>query len=533
MHCKFVGVEGSMSSLLNVLSTRLLLTWMMFLAIKSLPYSAFLRQQRLTRLFAIEPLSSLSNINYDKSSTKSEMIIISSQISSKSLDSVKHLKNQRPSVELIEFDHILLNPTTPLWVSFDKHSCMQYDGVYLEDMYLSGKTEINSFDTAKIWNKLIDERTSVFSPTNSIRPSTIKMGDGGALQRELDIAISIVHRASYLSRYLQHILLKDNNTINKDDKSPVTIADYAVQALIIDELSKNFPNDKFIAEENSKYLEHNALVREGVINSLSIASGRTWKESELFTTIDKGEYDAVDTSDQRIWVLDPVDGTKGFMRGEHYCIALALLQSGKPQLSVLGCPNLSLSRVIQGREINKIEETIMINGVNVFLPSSGCVFFAVDKRGAFARSSGMNLNGALEVSVSSKTTTEDLILCESVEATHGDRKVTTKVYDNMKLKHDYVRLDGQCKYCVVGSGAADGNMRLPPAGYIEKIWDHAPGSHFVTEAGGKVTDLNGNVLDFSKGRFLNEQVHSIVATNGLLHEPLVNAIHLAKRSVEK
>ena len=53
------------------------------------------------------------------------------------------------------------------------------------------------------------------------------------------------------------------------------------------------------------------------------------------------------------------------------------------------------------------------------------------------------------------------------------------------MSKDYVRLDGQCKYAIVGAGAAHGNMRLPPSGYIEKIWDHAPGVHFVTEAGGQ------------------------------------------------
>ena len=36
-----------------------------------------------------------------------------------------------------------------------------------------------------------------------------------------------------------------------------------------------------------------------------------------------------DGSAERVWVLDPVDGTKGFMRGEHYCIALALLVKGE------------------------------------------------------------------------------------------------------------------------------------------------------------------------------------------------------------
>jgi hypothetical protein len=74
---------------------------------------------------------------------------------------------------------------------------------------------------------------------------------GGYLQKELDISISIIHRASYLSRYLQHILIKNNilneGYFNKDDKSPVTIADFAAQALIIEKLSIEFPNDNFIA----------------------------------------------------------------------------------------------------------------------------------------------------------------------------------------------------------------------------------------------------------------------------------------------
>jgi 3'-phosphoadenosine 5'-phosphosulfate (PAPS) 3'-phosphatase len=47
-------------------------------------------------------------------------------------------------------------------------------------------------------------------------------------------------------------------------------------------------------------------------------------------------------------------------------------------------------------------------------------------------------------------------------------------------------MDGQGKYGVVGTGAAEVYMRLPRAGYIEKIWDHAAGSLFITEAGGLV-----------------------------------------------
>jgi 3'-phosphoadenosine 5'-phosphosulfate (PAPS) 3'-phosphatase len=71
-------------------------------------------------------------------------------------------------------------------------------------------------------------------------------------------------------------------------------------------------------------------------------------------------------------------------------------------------------------------------------------------------------------------------------------------------------------------------LRLPPKGYREKIWDQAPGTHFITEAGGKVTDLEGRMLDFSKGRYLNESVTGIVASNSHIHKKLLDSILLVK-----
>ena len=66
--------------------------------------------------------------------------------------------------------------------------------------------------------------------------------------------------------------------------------------------------------------------------------------------------------------------------------------------------------------------------------------------------------------------------------------------------------------------------------YIEKIWDHAPGAHFVTEAGGKVSDLGGNPLDFSTGRYMHAGVKGIVASHhDKLQQTLLEAIAVAKR----
>ena len=41
-----------------------------------------------------------------------------------------------------------------------------------------------------------------------------------------------------------------------------------------------------------------------------------------------------------MWCLDPIDGTKGFLRGGQYAVCLALLVAGKVQLGVIACPNL-------------------------------------------------------------------------------------------------------------------------------------------------------------------------------------------------
>ena len=66
----------------------------------------------------------------------------------------------------------------------------------------------------------------------------------------------------------------------------------------------------------------------------------------------------------KVWILDPVDGTKGFMRGQHFCVALALVDRGKPRLSTMGCPNLNIYRVLQGdsyddRNIDHVDPFIL------------------------------------------------------------------------------------------------------------------------------------------------------------------------------
>lgn len=223
-------------------------------------------------------------------------------------------------------------------------------------------------------------------------------------------------------------------------------------------------------------------------------------------------------------------------------------------LSVMGCPNLHLDNVLQPSiaapgarstadpaSISYIEPSVQYPSTastagqerRVFSPSTGSLHFAVSGRGAFARSLSQPLGAAFEVQVSSVKEGRDSKLCESAEASHGDRSTTIRVSSALRLKADFIHLDGQCKYCVVGAGSAEGNMRLPPLGYIEKIWDHAPGGHYIMEAGGDMTDLNGQRLDFSLGRLLAASVTGIVASNGVVHKIILDAISGARREEAK
>ena len=425
-----------------------------------------------------------------------------------------------------------------MWSAHSRH--LQMDCTSLEEMYL-GRQKLNVDETARHWNNVISHRSSVLGMQQAASPLNlnVNLGDGGSLQKELNNAIVAVHRASFMSRSLQKTFI----SVGKDDRSPVTIADFAVQALIIDLLKQAFPGDKFIAEEDSSAIKRDLAVRSAVIDALSAATQSPWSEQRLYDTVDLGGFSQ---RASRVWVLDPVDGTKGFMRGQHYCIALALLVDGKPQLSVMGCPNVNLRRVLEpeatadmGGNVADIDPSFMISAAgsagsagaadgDIPVPahsvSTGSIFYAVSGRGAWARTLAMPLGGGYEVSVSSCAIPSKATLCESMEATHGDRDVTQGVFRRLGLANDFLRLDGQCKYCVVGAGAAEGNMRLPPRGYREKIWDHAPGAHFITEAGGKVTDLEGRQLNFGEGRFLSEDVQGILATNTRLHSDILTAI---------
>lgn len=88
------------------------------------------------------------------------------------------------------------------------------------------------------------------------------------------------------------------------------------------------------------------------------------------------------------------------------------------------------------------------------------------------------------------------------------------------------RIDSQVKYGVIARAGAEYYARLPRPGYLEWIWDHAAGNVVLEEAGGAMTDTDGDPIDFSLGAKMSEKVKGVLGSNGgIFHDALVDSYH--------
>ena len=160
----------------------------------------------------------------------------------------------------------------------------------------------------------------------------------GAYDGELAAGIEAVRAAARVCRAVQRRLVTAES-LEKQDKSPVTVADFASQAIVCERLERAFPGDLVVGEEGSAELRQDAQAAlcDAVVREVSSEVSGSPSVDQVLGWIDRGSADA---SSNRYWTLDPIDGTKGFLRGEHYAVCLALLERGEVVVGVLGCPNL-------------------------------------------------------------------------------------------------------------------------------------------------------------------------------------------------
>lgn len=176
--------------------------------------------------------------------------------------------------------------------------------------------------------------------------------DAAASSLLLGAARSAVRVAARLTTAVQRNHAIATEFAAKADASPVTTADFGAQAVVSALLQASGAAAgrpfRVVGEESAAVLRsskqhllpHVVEAVEAVLPGATTARGRAWSVEGVCAAIDAGAYDG--DPREAYWVLDPVDGTKGFLRGAsgQYAVGLAYVEAGRPVIAAIACPNL-------------------------------------------------------------------------------------------------------------------------------------------------------------------------------------------------
>jgi 3'(2'), 5'-bisphosphate nucleotidase len=263
-------------------------------------------------------------------------------------------------------------------------------------------------------------------------------------QREIEVATELARAAGavLLEHYYSPFLVEQKvNAL--DELEEVTAADREANELIVSRLLKDFPDDGILAEES------------------------TDSEHRL-------EKD-------RVWLIDPMDGTKNFIaRDGDFAVQIGLAVGGE---SVAGV---------------------------VFQPTRKVLYRAVRGGGAWIEEGG---KPAARMSVSKQTKPGEMILASS--RSHRSPRME-RVVSEFGFKKEMRRGSVGIKVGLIAEQQADLYLHLSPS---TKQWDTCGPEAILAEAGGRLTDLFGNALSYNGVRIDNR--NGIVATNGAAHEMVI------------
>lgn len=309
----------------------------------------------------------------------------------------------------------------------------------------------------------------------------------------LEPIFTAVRQAAILTREVQrHHIIESQKT----GQEPVTIADYGSQAIICEALSRAFPHDAVMAEESGT--QFMMLVepeqRKQITQLISFVLGRSVDEEDVVNWLDFNK----NIQAERTWVIDPIDGTKGFLALRHYVIAVGILEGKNVTGGIMGAP--AYPGYDKGALLHAINGEAFIQAMHDGTPS--------------------------RIKSSDHTDPSQVRVLESVEKSHASHDRMARVRELAGLLDSpFERIDSQEKYGRIAAGDAELYLRLPRINSTRphSTWDHAPGAALVMAAGGMVTDIDGSPLDFSTGVALTNN-QGMIVSNGRIHEQVLKAV---------
>jgi len=266
---------------------------------------------------------------------------------------------------------------------------------------------------------------------------------GKRYESELKIAVELARAAgaAILAQYKKPLRVEQKTSA--DDVEPVTQADRIANELIVNGLKQQFPSDGILAEESID-TEHRL-------------------------------------SKSRVWMVDPLDGTNGFIDGNgDFAVQIGLVEEGEPVMAV------------------------------VYLPLSDVLYRAVLGGGTWIERPQIEPEKAV---VSERETFADMRLAAS--RSHRSPRMN-KVVQRFDFREEVQRGSVGIKIGLLVEQQCDVYIHLSPR---TKQWDTCAPQLILTEAGGRLTDLFGRPLNYNVPDVNNR--NGLVASNGAAHEAII------------
>lgn len=348
---------------------------------------------------------------------------------------------------------------------------------------------------------------------------------------ELHLANLAVQRAVLATKKVRSWIAE--SVLSKEDKSTVSVADFAVQALLIAAIHSTYPEDVFIAEEDTKDLRHNLALVEQVwqlVQSTHLNDQKS--EQQLYSPKSKEEMlDLIDiggssgsggqySSTKRVWVIDPIDGTQTYLEGGQYVVVLSMLQDGEQKVAAFGCPQVALDHKISDSDVDPAW--------------SGYLVSAVQGNGAWIRPLS---DGVLQEARKIEKRVENIQqvrLLESAQRQSLYFPHRKEIADRAGALWPPTNLfSTQMKYIALSLRTADCYLRIPKARNkgFPHIWDHAGGMLIAEESGCTITDIDGKRIDVTAGRDLINNF-GVVAAQSSVHAKILKATQEVYKSYE-
>jgi 3'(2'), 5'-bisphosphate nucleotidase len=311
---------------------------------------------------------------------------------------------------------------------------------------------------------------------------------------EINPILIAVQQAAMLAQRVQDDYL---TRLNKSGNEPVTIADYGVQAIINRAIHRAFPHDAIIAEESATGFKRSVKPEQqtAIAQLVGAVLGESVSIEDIIMWLDYGQ----DTVSASTWIVDPIDGTKGFLAQRTYVIGVGLVEGGQAAGAVLGVPTIDEGELLVAWDGNAYRAPLY--GDLALAP------LRVSERG-----------------VGDTVYTVDA-------ASRADGPITQRLKEVFTLGDALMqRVDAQLEiYVRIARGDADLFVCKPVTRCSNKVWDHAAGVALVEAAGGAVSDFDGGALNFGDGERIPNG--SIAASNGRLHDVVLDSVKLKPRYV--